>query len=281
MRKNLTRAAAAALAAGCLLCGGLSASAVTVDEVAQKAREVGFPEEQVQLGYNYWATGEYTQADLELAYAELCKYDAQANDKIDSIFDTGSSTTPPATEPEKTGSDSAVQPTGSAGTSGNTSGGASSNASGNSSAGTGNSANSVSSADFINMTLDEKIAYVNSMSAADKENFLNNLSPSERNSIIKQMNVNDQAELLQGYIDAAKGMNMNIAVDSISADGIAITVRDDNGTIIDKSATGITIDETGISYDGLLAGSAIAVLVAAAGFAGLYSYMRRTDGQAQ
>ncbi len=311
MKKNrlCANALAAMLSAGVLCCGaGLQVSAITVDDVAQKAREVGFPEEQVQLGYNYWATGEYTEADLEMAYAKLCEYDTQADDKIDSIFDTGSTSQPTVSEPDRTGSETAAptQPAGTA-SGGNSSAGntsseaADSAASGGtfSDAGTsgGNTsavqtepaapaetqpaATTVNSYDFIMMTLDEKIAYVNSMSPEDKENFLNNLTPGERNSIIKQMNVNDQAELLQGYIDAAKGMNMNIAVDSISAEGIAITVRDDEGTIVDKTATGITIDETGISYDGLFAASAAAVLLAAAGFVLIYRHLCRADGGVQ
>lgn len=301
-RKNQFSKMLAAALTACTLCGsaGIHAAAITVDDVAQKAREVGFPEEQVQLGYNYWATGQYTEADLEAAYAKLCEYDTQADDKIDSIFDTGSTAEPTPTEPDRTGNETQpVQPpvnsSADAGNAGNTSsdstadsaadsgnaGGTSGSVDSSAPAPTQPVTNPVSSYDFIMMSLDEKIAYVNSMSPEDKENFLNNLTPGERNSIIKQMNVNDQAELLQGYIDAAKGMNMNIAVDSISAEGIAITVRDDEGTIIDKSATGITIDETGISYDGLLAASAAAVLLAAAGFVLVYRYLCRADGGAQ
>ncbi len=312
MRKKhfKTSMLAVLLAAGCLCCtAGLTAAAITVDDVAQKAREVGFPEEQVQLGYNMWATGEYTQADLEEAYAMLCEYDTDANDKIDSIFDTGATgtTTPPATEPDRTGDVTPSGNTSSAGSSDNStvtppsqstssaadsaSGSANSNAGGTAGGNTSSAAPSapseskpsgtVTSTDFILMTLDEKIAYVNSMSPEDKENFLNNLTPAERNSIIKQMNIDDQAELLQGYINVAEKMNMNISVDSISSEGIAITVRDNEGTIVDKSATGITIDETGISHTGLLAAAAAAILLCAAGFAGLYRYICKTDEQAQ
>lgn len=276
-----TKLLASLLACGCLIGGSaFSAAAVTVDEVAQKAREVGFPEDQVQLGYNYWATGNYTQADLERAYAELCKYDTQADEKVDSIFDTPvqTPTNPPATEPDRTGDEfsSASQDSSADNSSGNASGGSSSSSSSSSSA----SGGTVTSTDFINMTLDEKIAYVNSMTPADKEAFLNNLTPAERNSIIKQMNINDQADLLQGYIDAAKGMNMNIAVDSISEQGIAVTIRDNEGTVVDKTAMGgVTIDETGISHAGLLACTSGAALLAIAGFAGLHRYLRRMDGQ--
>ncbi len=290
-----TKLLASLLACGCLIGGSaFSASAITVDDVAQKAREVGFPEEQVQLGYNYWATGNYTQADLEMAYAKLCEYDVQADEKVDSIFDTPvqTPTSPPATEPDRTGENSsASQDSSSSSSSGNASGGGSSSSSssstssGGSASSTGSSSGTasggtVTSTDFINMTLDEKIAYVNSMTPADKENFLNNLTPAERNSIIKQMNIDDQADLLQGYIDAAKGMNMNIAVDSISEQGIAVTIRDNEGTVVDKTAMGgVTIDETGISHTGLLACTSGAALLAIAGFAGLHRYLRRMDGQ--
>ncbi len=268
-----TKLLASLLACGCLIGGSaFSAAAITVDDVAQKAREVGFPEEQVQLGYNYWATGNYTQEDLEMAYAKLCEYDVQADEKVDSIFDTPvqTPTNPPATEPDRTGDDSSSASS----SSGNVSGGGSSSSTGNFSGGT------VTSTDFINMTLDQKIAYVNSMTPADKEAFLKNLTPAERNSIIKQMNIDDQADLLQGYIDAAKGMNMNIAVDSISEQGIAVTIRDNDGTVMDKTAMGgVTIDETGISHTGLLACTSGAALLAIAGFAGLHRYLRRMDGQ--
>ncbi|MBE6848731.1 MAG: hypothetical protein E7502_02355 [Ruminococcus sp.] len=278
---------AAVLTACCLCGGGLHAAAITVDDVAQKAREVGFPEEQVQLGYNYWATGEYTEKDLEEAYARLCEYDQQADDKIDDIFNNGGTVQPsqpaqtqpaqtqPATQPPAQTDAAQTQPATQTPANSGTAAGTTAPAE------TQPASTTISSYDFIMMSLDEKIAYVNSMSPADKEAFLNNLTPGERNSIIKQMNVNDQAELLQGYIDAAKEMNMNIAVDSISAEGIAITVRDDEGTIIDKSATGITIDETGIAHDGLLAAAAIAVLLAAAGFALVYRHLCRTDGGVQ
>lgn len=284
-----TKLLASLLACGCLIGGSaFSAAAVTVDEVAQKAREVGFPEDQVQLGYNYWATGNYTQADLEMAYAKLCEYDVQADEKVDSIFDTPvqTPTNPPATEPDRTGDDSSsASGSSGGGSSSDSSSSSSSSASGSSTSSTGSSSGTasggtVTSTDFINMTLDQKIAYVNSMTPADKETFLNNLTPAERNSIIKQMNINDQADLLQGYIDAAKGMNMNIAVDSISEQGIAVTIRDNDGTVMDKTAMGgVTIDETGISHTGLLACTSGAALLAIAGFAGLHRYLRRMDGQ--
>jgi hypothetical protein len=158
------------LAAGCFFCGtGISAAAYTVDEVAQKAREVGYSEEMVQMGYNEWASGSYTQADLDSAYAQLCDYDNKADDKINEIFgntDTSESSASSETDSTDSSTEAAVSDA---------------------------QTTRPSSAEFINMTLDEKIAYVNTMSEQEKNTFLSSLTTEERNSIIKQMSVSDKA----------------------------------------------------------------------------------------
>ncbi len=251
---------AAVIAAGCLCCGaGISASAVSVDDVANKARELGYPEAQVQQGYAYWATGDYTQDDLNAAWAYLMEEEKKMQEKFDSIFDDNSSTSP--TQPSTGGS-------------------ADSSAADSSTAPT-ESQKPVTSADFINMTLEEKIAYVNSMTPADKEAFLNNLSPEERKSIMKQMSLDDKADFLEGYIGFAESMGMHVSVDNLTNENISLTIRDENGVVIDQSAVGITIDETGISHTGLFATAAAGVLLAICGFGWLYRYICRSDEQAQ
>ncbi len=243
----------AVLTAGCL-CSfyGLSAAAVTVDEVAQKARECGYSEEMVQLGYNEWATGNYTQADLDAIYAQLCSYDEQVDDMVDSIFDSGASDS--AGDSASSGaadSSSAAQET------------------------------TVTSVDFINMTLDEKVAYVNSMSEADREAFLDNLSVEERNSIIKQMSLTDKADLMQGYIDTAGTMGLNVVVDSMSDTNISVTIRNQDGVIVDKTAVGVTIDETGISHTRMLVLAAAGIALSLLGLAALCRYLRHSDAEEQ
>ncbi len=256
-RKIKHKLLAAVLAAGCLCCAaGISASAaVTVDDIAKKARELGAPEAEIQQGYNNWATGIYTQEDLDKAWAELMKIEEQTNSMFDSIFDDDS--TESATDPA--GSDDSAA---------------------DSTAPT-EKTESVGTKDFVNMTLEEKIAYVNSLSAEDKENFLKNLSPEERKSIMKQMSLSDKAEMMQGYIDFAEQMGMQMTVDEITDDNLSVTIRDEYGTIIDKSTVGISIDEPGISRTGILAGSAAGVLLALCGFAALYHYICRSDELAQ
>ncbi len=267
------RLLAAVLTAGCLcsVCG-MSAAAITVDDVAERARECGYSEEMIQLGYNEWATGNYTEADLQAIYDQLESYDSQVDDMVDSIFENTSipddvviPTNPPATEAP---SSSAAGGTASSG---------GTDSAENSTAGTG----TVSSADFINMTLEQKIAYVNTMSEAEKDAFLANLTPEERNSIIKQMSLEDKAELMQGYIDTADTMGLNVVVDSLSDTNISVTVRNQDGVVVDKAAVGVTIDETGISHTRMIVIAAAGVMLSLLGLAALYRYLRRSDAEEQ
>lgn len=244
--KHLKTALFSSLLAAGLLCGtiGFHAAAYTVDEVAQKAREAGYSEEQVQRGYNEWNTGIYTQEDLDQAYEALCGYQSNVDSKIDSIFDNGSSQSTVSSAAESADSSAVSAP------------------------------DRIPSAEFISMTLDEKIAYVNSLPAAEKDAFLNGLSAAERNSIIKQMSVSDKADIMQGYVDAASAMGMNMVVDSLSENGVSVTVRDKDGVIIDKASVGVTIDETGISHTRLFALAGAAIALACAGLGWLYRRLR-------
>ena len=245
------------LSAG-VLCSmtGMQAAAYTVDDVVQRSREVGIPEDQIQFGYNEWSKGIYTQEQLDEAYAYADNYQKTVDDKIDDIFDN------PDPPPANDGNSTPAEGDGNSGKDGNAPAGSDA---------------PVTSADFINMTLDEKIAYVNAMTADEKDAFLQNLSIAERNSIIKQMSISDKAEVMQSYVDVASAMGMNMVVDTITDDSIGVTIRDQDGVVIGKSAVGITIDETGISHTKLLAAAAGAFLLACTGFAWLYRRLRRMN----
>ena len=69
------------LCAGMLMLGmsfsAMTASAYTADDVAAKARQAGWPENLIQTGYNQWASGEYTQEQLDEAYNSVCDYSEQ------------------------------------------------------------------------------------------------------------------------------------------------------------------------------------------------------------
>ncbi len=135
--------------------------------------------------------------------------------------------------------------------------------------------------DFVNMTLEEKIAYVNSLPSAEREAFLNNLSPEERKSILKQMSIEDKADLMEGYVSLADKLGMNVVVDEITDDNVMLTIRDEEGVIIDQSGLSATVEDTGVSYTGLFAAAAAGVVLAGGGIIAVYRHLRRTDEEAQ
>lgn len=249
------------LAAGlCCSAMGFHAAAYTLQDVIDKAHSVGVPESTIQQGINMWDTGEYDQADIDTAWYALDDYNSTVQDKIDDLFGGGSSS---PSEGTSSAVDSAGDTTSSSG--------------GTVSSGSSGVTSGVTSSDFINMTLEEKIAYVNGMDPAGRQAFLDGLSNAERNSIIKQMSIKDKTDILEDYMQVADAMGMHMVVDSISEDGIGVTVRDKNGVIVDKTAMGITIDETGISHTKLLVTAAAAFTLAASGLIWLYRCLSRKE----
>lgn len=276
--------AAAAMLAVCCCMGSLSASAISADDVASKARELGWPEDMIQNGYNMWSSGAYSQDDLQRAYDALYKYPDAVDDKIGDVLGGGEEETPaetptaasPSGNSSSGGASGGNSSTG--GTSGNTSSGGNSASGGNTvTKKDGTVEERISPADFIGMTLEEKKAYTDSLTPESRQAFLDSLTTEERNSIIKQMPVDSQADIMQIYIDTAKEMGINVTVDSLSEGNISLTVRDDEGKVIGKQAMGITIDETGISHTKPLLFALGGTLAALAGFGGLYYYIRRTE----
>lgn len=264
--------AAAVLAFSCMA-GTLSASAYTADDVAAKARAAGWPEYLIQAGYNQWASGNYSQEKLDVAYNSVEAYSADMEELICNSLGIdvqpsggNSNNTPAATEPAP----GATEPA--SGTTPPSSGKLETVTKAD-----GTTEQRISSSDFINMTLEQKQAYVNSLSEDSKKAFVASLSKEERNSMIKQMPTEEKAALLQNYIDMAGQMGVNVTVDSLSGNNISLTVRNEDGMVIDKAAVGVTIDETGISHTKPLAAAAGGTVLALLGFGGLYAYIRKTE----
>ncbi|MBD5143403.1 MAG: hypothetical protein K2K06_10640 [Oscillospiraceae bacterium] len=238
----------------CLICSAsISAKAYTADDVAQRARSAGWPEYLIQAGYNEWASGSYSQDDLDEAYYAVQNYDEQTEEMICNMF---------GIEPQKP--TEAQQQTTSSGNSETPDNSATQD-------------DRIAPADFINMTLDEKIEYVNTLEESQKNEFLSGLTREERNSIIKQLPTDQKMTLMQNYIDTASSMGMNVVVDSVTDNNISLTVRDNQGIIIDKADVGIVIDETGISHTKPLVFAGLGILTAIAGFSLLYWYGKRTE----
>lgn len=250
------RILAALFAAGCFFSvNGLSASAaVTVDDIANKARELGFPEAQVQEGYNMWSSGAYTQDDLDKIWAELENFEGDILDLYEKILMSGveipsQTTTDPVNPTEKT------EGTTDAPTEGTQAPEAT------------EAPTQAPTKEFAKMTLEEKRAYVSGMTPEERRTFLENLTPEERKSLLKQMSIDNKAEVMEGFLGVAEEMGMHVTVDKLTDDNISLTIRDDQGVIVDKSEMGITIDETGISHTGLLVSAAAGAILALSGLA--------------
>lgn len=259
MRTMKHRILAALFAAGCFFSvNGLSASAaVTVDDIANKARELGFSEAEVQLGYNQWSSGAFTQAHLDRIWAKLENFEGDILDLYEEILMSGIEIpSQPTTDP--------VSPTeNTEGTTGTTD----APTEGTQSPENTEAATQAPTKEFAKMTLEEKRAYVSGMTPEERRTFLENLTPEERRSLLKQMSIDNKAEVLEGFVGVAEEMGMHVTVDKLTDDNISLTIRDDQGTIVDKSEMGITIDETGISHTGLLVSAAAGAILALSGLA--------------
>lgn len=224
----------------------------TVDDITVKAEEVGYPKEWIQIGENEWESNSecYTQDDLDTIYHKVEAYKKKQDDEFEKIF-------PPSTEPSPELPQDSITPT---------------------DINPDNlSDNRIDSNEFINMTLEEKQNYINSLSDSEREVFLASLSPAERNSIMKQLPTDQKMLLMQDYIDTADSMGLNVSVDSITDDNISLTIRNEDGIVINKSDIGVIIDETGISHTKPLLFAGLGILTAIAGFGLLYWYSKYTE----
>ena len=185
----------------------ITASAYTADDVAAKARQAGWPENLIQTGYNQWASGEYTQAQLDEAYNSVCDYNEQTEEFIYNSFGidpvearkkAAQQATEAETQPDAQNDNQNVSPA-------------------------DNSSTYISDSDFINMSMEEKQEYVNSLPDEQKTDFINSLSTEARNSIIKQLPTQDKAAIMQKYIDTADTMGMHVTVDNIGEKDISVS----------------------------------------------------------
>ena len=255
-KKRFTAALTGCLSAGLMLCGALSASAYTPDDVAAKARAAGWPEYLIQAGYNEWNSGNYTQEKLDQAYESVQQYDEQTEELICASLNirkpADSASQSPAAETPAAADDGGTQEAPAADTV---------------TKADGTTEERIDKSDFINMSLEEKKDYVASLSEESQAAFMESLSSEERKSILKQLPAEDKAALVQTYVDAASDMGMNVAVDKLEGNDVSLTIRNEEGQVIGKTAVGTIIDETGIDHALPLLSALCAALLAGAGFA--------------
>ena len=274
----------------------LQAGAYTVDDVAARARAAGYPEDVIQAGYNEWSSGKYSQDDLDNAYFEVSTYDERMSDKIREKL-TGGSSQPDSAADSKTDpaagsqadpavdsktdpavdsqTDSAADP---AATTAAQDGESTASAPDDSS-GASQTGSRISSGDFINMTLEEKQQYISSLDSEGQNEFFSTMTAEERNSVIKQLSVDEKAEIMAEYVSAADAMGMKVAVDQITDSNITVTIRNNEGTVINRTGVGVTIEDTGISHTLPYACAAGLGLAAVMGITVISRRMQKPDPQ--
>ena len=131
---------------------------------------------------------------------------------------------------------------------------------------------------FINMSLDEKKDYVASLPETERAGFIAGLSTAERNSVIKQMDTDSQANIASGFIELGEELGMHISVDELGSNGINYSVRNSEGTLIDVSTVGTSVDDTGWNTTvPVLCGSAM--ILSAIGGLTLFARRQRREEQ--
>lgn len=281
MKKGF-RKVCAALCSTALLCAATAvpASASTVSDVIAAAYAVGIPAQYVQEGIAMYGGGNYTSEQCDQAIASIYSYQGRVDELLEDYFGVPSngggnnnnasdnnsgSNNSNSSDNSNAGSNSGSN-SGSSGNNSNSSSNSNSSNNANSGNNGGTSGGSDDSKPFTDMTLDEKIDYVNQLPADERSNYISNLTTEERNSFIKQLPVSDKAAILNEFLGVGDSLGLHFTVDEMTNDSVVISARDKDGKLIDVSAMGVTVEETGKSYTTPIT---IAALLAGGGICGV------------
>ncbi len=271
MKKSVKSIISGITALCCMAFPTISADCATVDDCAAVARSYGVSESAIQSAYNaYYANPDnYTSEDFDMVIQALHLYGTDSDKAIKDYFGISDE---PETPPQTTAPPQSEEPT--QAETQNSAGNSDTEppADNNNPENPDSPDNNISSSDFIDMTIDQKVDYVNSLPEADRGAFIENLSTEERNSIIKQLPVDDKTELLSRFAEAGEKMGLNMTVDEISDDSVSLSIRNNDGTLVDQSSLGVIVEDTGYDYR-LLFGVVSAGILASA--AGIYLIFRK------
>lgn len=255
LKKLLLNTAAVSVCGICLT--AFNSHAASIDDVASVARSLGFPESYIQQGYNqyYENPDKYTPEVLDSAISQLYGYEAQLKQQLGI---TGGGESEPATEaPAATEAPTVLTTANSTQPSQETV---------TTTAAAEESSNSVSdkpeTKEFINMTLEEKRAYIATLSPKEQQAFFNTLSPEELKSIVKQLPSDDKLDVVDSFVKAGDAMGIKVTVDDIKGNDIKMSMRNENGELIDVASVGVAVENTGHNYTKLYSISAAMILAA-------------------
>lgn len=252
-KKIITAAAATIITAVSVSAFTMNCSAATVDDVADVARAYGIPEENIQAGYNeYYAHPDaYPPERLDRAIEKLHEtggviittgeYIPQNKTEVTTAAPSGSASTDSKSdvkqesEPVQLSTDE------------------------------GKNFTRVSPEEFIKMSYDEKMAYISSFPQDQQQVIINNLTPAEYKSLIKQSPADKKMEIVHSLSGAADEMGLIVTVDEVSDDSLTVSMRNEDGKLVNRSSAGITVEETGYDRRGLFAAIGAALLTAVGG----------------
>lgn len=247
--KNYIKGITALITAVCSMAlPSFSAYSATVDECAEVARSYGVSESAIQSAYNaYYANPDkYTSEDFDVIIDTLHLYGSDSDALIKSYFgitdnpdspETPETPTQPATTAPADNNSSSAETT------------------------------TVTEKDtsFADMDISQKADYINSLPESERSSFIENLSTEERNSIIKQLPIDDKTELLSRFAEAGKQMGLNMTVDEITNDSVSLSVRNDEGVLVDQSSMGVIVEDTGYDYRMIFALVSAGIIASSAG----------------
>ncbi|MDE6775308.1 MAG: hypothetical protein K2J37_03275 [Ruminococcus sp.] len=261
-----------------LLCAGLTAvpmntNAATIDDLSEKARSMGFPEEMIQAGYNkYYESPELYPPEIIDSYVVML--DDMTDEMIQQLvtengFNMGEDKIPVATSYVPANQSESETPFESPQT---VTAVPEEPVSMNSqpieyTMPDGSTFTRVSVDEFATMTLEEKKAYIASFTDEQQAVILQNLSPEEYKSLLKQLPVDDKVDIVSQAAAITDGMGMSLTVDELTDDNLTMSMRDENGKLVAVGSVKDKVADTGYDRRGILALAAALVLIGSAGTA--------------
>lgn len=258
MKKSLIKTFISSMVvAGMLSCSMIAYSA-SIDDVARVARELGYPEDVIQQGYNrYYANPEeYTSEGFDKAIEELYKADGAVLTTASQIPLPETTTTTAINNTTANTSNSTTVPAKNENNTDNVIGGITL------STADGSKFTRISEEEFIKLSYDEKMSYIRSFTPEQQQVIFDNLSPEEHKSLLKQLPVEQKAQIADSMASFAETFDLNVSVDEITDDNLSISMRNSDGELVGVANAGVLVEDTGYDRRGIFALSAGLITVA-------------------
>lgn len=281
MKKNLIKTLLGAMAVAGIMTCSVSAYATTIDDVAEVARQLGYPESTINEAYTryYDNPDDYTSEDFDAAIVYL-------HETKDNILTTGVQNPQPVTT-TTTATTATTPPTNNetSGAGESTPADTNNDVQPNTSSGgitlqteSGEEITRIEPQEFIDMSYDDKMNYIRNFTPEQQQVILDNLTIAERKSLMKQLPVEQKAEVVNSMVNFGETFDINISVDEISQDNISLSMRNGEGELVGTINAGELVEDTGYDRKGILLLSA-GLITFAGVLAGIVSKLFRTGDE--